>query len=189
LELKSRLITAALCTALLMVLVPGAAQARSRDLKPLPTKRQWYAQVNKAMKPALPYLQARAARGGKLAINLDIDNVSLATYYNRKAPIPATLRLAQVAKRLGVSVFFNSGRDATKLAAVIPRLEAAGFKASGYCGREDGEKLAASKQRCRKRFIDRGYTIVLNVGNNKTDFIGTNYEKSIRLPNYGRRLS
>ncbi|HMU36931.1 MAG TPA: HAD family acid phosphatase [Marmoricola sp.] len=187
--MKSRIFAASLCTALLLVLLPGAAQAKGRTSKPLPTKRQWYAQVNKAMKPAVPHLRARAIRGGKLAINLDIDNVSLATYYNRKAPIPATLRLARVAKRLGVAVFFNSGRNASKLAAVIPRLEAAGFKARGYCGREDGEKLADSKQRCRQSFIDRGYTIVLNVGNNKTDFIGTNYEKAIRLPNYGRRLS
>ena len=71
--MKSRIFAASLCTALLLVLLPGAAQAKGRTSKPLPTKRQWYAQVNKAMKPAVPHLRARAIRGGKLAINLDIE--------------------------------------------------------------------------------------------------------------------
>ena len=35
---------------------------------------------------------------------------------------------------------------------------------------------------------DKGFTLVANVGNNKTDFQGGGYEKAYRLPNYGGQL-
>lgn len=180
---------AVLILVLLVTGVAASSPAEAAFKKSLPSKKQWYAQVSRAMKPAFPYLKRRAASGQKnLAINLDIDNVSLASFYDRKAPIPDTLRLAKLARKLGVKVYFNSGRNAAKLAEVAPLLEAAGFSPSGYCGRYDGESLAISKQRCRQEFVSLGQTIIINVGNNDTDFVGTNYELGIRLPNYGKRL-
>jgi len=188
-SLRRSTLTAVLMMVLLLIGVASSSSAQAAHKKRLPSKKQWYAQVARAMKPAFPYLRSRAASGQKnLAINLDIDNVSLASFYDRKAPIPDTLRLAKQARKLGVKVYFNSGRNAAKLAEVAPLLEAAGFAPSGYCGRLDGERLAASKQRCRQEFVDRGKTIIINVGNNATDFVGTNYELGIRLPNYGKRL-
>jgi hypothetical protein len=188
--MRNQLWVTGLTLVLVLTLAPHAAAATPISRKPLPTKKQWYSQVSKKMKPAFPYLKKRARSGdSNLAINLDIDNVSLATFYDRKAPIPDTLRLARLANRRGVKVFFNSGRHSAKLAEAIPRLEKAGFKAAGYCGREDNEPLRVSKQRCRQKFVDMGYRIIINVGNNRTDFVGTNYEKAIALPNYRGRLS
>lgn len=44
------------------------------------------------------------------------------------------------------------------------------------------------KQRCRARHTRRGWTIILNVGNRRTDFVGGDYERKVTLPNYGGRL-
>ena len=57
------------------------------------------------------------------------------------------------------------------------------------CGRAHGEGLVHGKQRCRRHFVDEGYTIIANVGNRSTDFTGGNYERAFRLPNYGNQLS
>lgn len=188
--MRIRIWMVALSAVLSVVLLPLSSTAQPARRKPLPTKSQWYAQVHRTMKPAFPYLRHRVASGANnLAINLDIDNVSLATFYDHKAPIPDTLRLARKARRNGVSVFFNTGRNPRKLAEVIPRLEAAGFQATGYCGRQDDEKLVDSKQRCRQTITNLGYRIIINVGNNTTDFVGSNYELRIALPNYRKRLS
>ncbi len=187
--MRTRFWILGVCFAFLVTTMP-AVIAHPAAAKRLPTKKQWYSQVTKRMKPAYPYLKKRQRSGQKnLAINLDIDNVSLATFYDRKAPIPDTVRLAKMANRRGVKVFFNSGRKSKKLAEAIPLLERAGFKAAGYCGRMDDEPLRKSKQRCRQSIVDMGYQIIINVGNNKTDFVGTNYELAIALPNYGKRLS
>ena len=37
-------------------------------------------------------------------------------------------------------------------------------------------------------FKKEGYTLIANVGNNDTDFVGDGYERAYRLPNYGNRL-
>ena len=48
--------------------------------------------------------------------------------------------------------------------------------------------MTTSKQRCRQEFVAKGYTIIANVGNRSTDFVGKNYERAFKLPNYGNRL-
>ena len=37
-------------------------------------------------------------------------------------------------------------------------------------------------------YVDRGFTIIANVGNRSTDFVGKNYERAFKLPSYGNRL-
>ena len=54
--------------------------------------------------------------------------------------------------------------------------------------RKKGETIPHGKQRCRDSFIDAGYTLIANVGNNPTDFVGDGYEQAYRLPNYGGEL-
>ena len=52
------------------------------------------------------------------------------------------------------------------------------------------EDKVHSKRRCRAQFIARGYTLIANVGNRSTDFVGPrNYGRRFDLPDYGNRLS
>ena len=58
------------------------------------------------------------------------------------------------------------------------------------CGRiSTGEALEDSKQRCRRHFVAEGYTIIANVGNRSTDFVGGDYRRAFRLPSYRDQLS
>ena len=165
------------------VLVPTAQAA------PMPSKRAWLHDTVVALSGARPYVADRAARGGrKLALNLDIDNTSLQTYYDPGKAIPATLRLARYAKSKGVYVLFNTGRNVKMRDRTIRQLRRAGFPVDGLCAHYKGESLAHSKQRCRRSFVNNGFRIIANVGNRSTDFVGGNYERAYRLPNYGNRL-
>jgi len=175
----------ALITLLLPLLAGSPAEAAS-----LPSKARWQADVRTAMQGSVPYLDARAAQGGRrLAIVLDIDNTSLATEYDWPRPVRPTLRFARRADRLGMGVFFVTGRHRGTLAGPRRELRRAGFPISGMCGRGRGESLVHSKQRCRRQLAARGWTIVANVGNHRSDLVGRHYERGFRLPSYGGRLS
>jgi predicted secreted acid phosphatase len=102
--------------------------------------------------------------------------------------VPATLRLARYAKSKGVYVLFNTGRNVSLRKRTIAQLKRAGFPVDGLCAHYKGEPLAASKQRCRRSFVNNGFTIIANIGNRSTDFVGGNYERAYRLPNYNNRL-
>src|SRR6187431_2903298 len=96
------------------LLVVSPAQARS-----LPTKERWLADTRQAMYGSRTYVQQRAAQGGtKLAVNFDIDNTSLATYYARGTAVPVVLRFARYARTQGVTLLFNTGRERGHLAGV-----------------------------------------------------------------------
>jgi predicted secreted acid phosphatase len=181
-----RRLLAAVLVALALVLsglVPSAQAA------PMPSKKKWIADTYKALDGSRAYVRDRVAKGGtKLALNLDIDNTSLATYYDAGKPIAATLRLVKYAKSKGVYILFNTGRNVSKRASTIAQLKRAGFPVDGLCAHYKGEPLRKSKQRCRQSFTNNGFRIIANIGNRRTDFIGTNYEKAYRLPNYGNRL-
>ena len=84
-----------------------------------------------------------------------------------------------------MALVFNSGRLANQQRAPSTQLTRAGFPVAGVCLRNKGETLPVGKQRCRDGFVDDGYTLIANVGNNDTDFIGDGYERAYRLPNYG----
>ena len=88
----------------------------------------------------------------------------------------------------GVPVVFNTGRSADQYDRTLAQLTRAGFPVAELCLRNKGETLPSGKQRCRDGFADAGYTLIANVGNNDTDFIGDGYEKAYRLPNYGGAL-
>jgi hypothetical protein len=153
------------------------------------TEKAWLQDVNEALTDAQPYLRQRIARGaGKLAINLDIDNTSLTTFYHKGHAVPGTLSIAKYANAHDVRVNFNTGRRDTQRAAMRRMLEKAGFPVNEICGREAGENLVHSKQRCRTKFVREGQTIIANIGNSDTDFTGGNYEHAFKLPNYGGKL-
>ena len=153
-----------------------------------PTRAQWLADVKAAMQGARPYVRQRVATKApeeKLAVNFDIDNTVIATYYDGGGAIPKMLKFARLLDKLGVALVFNSGRLANQQLRTVAQLTRAGFPVARVCLRNKGETLPIGKQRCRDGFVDDGYTLIANVGNNDTDFIGDGYERAYRLPNYG----
>ncbi len=179
-------LTMGLCLGLLLF-QPAGASAR-----PLPEESEWRSDVRDAMQGSRAYLLRRADRGGgRLAVNLDIDNTALATHYDRGEATRAVLRFAERAHRLDMAVLFNTARRQGdgSLPKAKRRLREAGYPVTRICGRHRGESVVDGKQRCRRQFRDRGYTLVANVGNRRTDFVGRGYERAYRLPSYGRRLS
>lgn len=159
----------------------------------LPSEQQWVSDVNRAMAGSRLYVRQRAARGGaRLAVNLDIDNTALASHYAYGEPVAVVLRLAQYAESQGVALLFNTGRVQGNgaLAAVTRDLRRAGYAVDEICGRSSSSQgLADGKRRCRQHFVEEGYTIIANIGNRRTDFVGGDYERAFRLPSYGNQLA
>jgi hypothetical protein len=173
-----------LVAGLVLGLVPPAGAA-------LPPESQWRHDVREAMSGSRAYVAARVDGTRGLAVNLDIDNTSLATQYGGDRAVFVVRRFADFAGARGVAVLFNTGRvrGNGRMAHVAGRLRAAGFTVTAICGRASSEEgLSHSKQRCRRHFVRHGYTIIANVGNRSTDFTGGNYERAFRLRNYGNQL-
>ncbi len=180
-----RVLTVAALSAVLLLSVLTAPTQAAR----MPGRRAWLHDTATSLSGAQPYVTRRVARGGrKLALNLDIDNTSLQTYYATGKAVPATLRLARYARSKGVYVLFNTGRNVSKRRSTIAQLKRAGFPVDGLCAHYKGEPLRVSKQRCRRSFVHNGFTIIANIGNRSTDFAGGDYERAFRLPSYHNRL-
>ena len=185
------MIRRALVTVLnLALLTVGLTQAPAEAA--VPSRSQWLADVDAAMQGSWTYLDQQVATEGgrRLAINLDIDNTSLATYYDPGKPVARVLRYTRHARSEGVSLLFNTGRlvGDGRMTRATRQLQAAGYVVTEICGRRSGETLTHSKQRCRAHFAHEGYTLVADVGNRRTDFVGGGYQKAYRLPNYGNQL-
>jgi hypothetical protein len=182
-----RKVLMAVLATIVLLAVPSAmvpAQAST-----LPSEDQWRTDVRHAMRGSQSYVQNRSARGGgQLAVNFDIDNTTLASHYEPGQPVTRVLRFAKYAHSLGIKLLFNTARTGN-LSKAKSALTRAGYAVAEMCGRNKGEAIAHSKQRCRQHFVDQGYTIVANVGNRSTDFVGGNYERAYRLPNYGDQLT
>lgn len=162
----------------------GAAEPRKRDV---PTRDQWIADVRAAMTGSHADVRARVAArtdDEQLAVNFDIDNTVIATYYDGGGAIPKMLKFTRFLEKQGVAVLFNTGRDASQRGRTLRQLTRSGFPVDGLCLRAKGKTLAYGKQRCRDGFAAQGYTLIANVGNNDTDFEGDGYERAYRLPNY-----
>jgi hypothetical protein len=154
--------------ALAMVLTVLAATPAEAARRPLPSKEKWVADTNKALYGSRAYVRDRVARGGsKLALNFDIDNTSLASYYDRGKAVPAALRLALYARSKGVHILFNTGRNVAQRAQTIAELKKAGYPVDGLCAHYPGEPLVDSKKRCRRSFVNNGFTIIANIYRNR----------------------
>lgn len=156
------------------------------------------------------YLQMRLQKPNKkpLAIVLDIDETSLSNYpdmvsmrfggtyeqiieaENRgKDPvIQPTLELYNFAKANKVAVFFVTGRTEDSRTSTEKNLTEAGFK------NWDGLILKPLsygqhkspiqyKTNARAEIEKKGYEIVLNIGDQKSDLMGGHAEKGFKMPN------
>jgi acid phosphatase len=159
---------------------------------------------------AIAYLRQRAAHRRpqeKLALILDIDETTLSNYqeevgadfaYNAaifnawvetaQAPaIPGTLRIYKEAQRLGVSIFFITGRSETERTATERNLNAQGFhkwqQLTMRCADHGPETAGAFKAMIRGQIAAQGYTLALNVGDQWSDLKGKpEAEYSVKYP-------
>lgn len=159
---------------------------------------------------AIAFLRVRAAHrqaDEKLALVLDIDETSLSNWGEMDAAnfeyvsedfnawvasaqasgIPGTLRLYEEAKRLGVAVFFLTGRPESQRASTEANLRLAGY--SGWqqlimrAPAEKGMTALAYKSAERAKIVAAGYRIALNVGDQWSDLRGRpEAEYSVKYP-------
>ena len=159
---------------------------------------------------AIAFLRTRAAHrrtNEKLALVLDIDETTLSNFdemsnanfeYNSKefnawiesaqAPaIPGTLRLYDEAQKLGVSVFFLTGRPESQRAATEANLRLQGFndwkQLIMRSSAEKGTTAQVYKSGERAKIVAASYRIILNVGDQWSDLRGKpEAEYSVKYP-------
>jgi predicted secreted acid phosphatase len=158
---------------------------------------------------ARDYLSARvknASKDDKLAAVFDIDETSLSNWEaladcgfcsfsvqvrlysvaHDPAIIP-TLELFNFAKSKDVALFFLTGRPEAARAVTSKSLNDAGY--SGWADlimRSDqtkGEPARTFKSHERQLITDKGYRIVLNIGDQASDLAGCCAERTFKLPN------
>ncbi len=188
-------------------------ECRRRNIKALDAfgESEAYGEITEAtVDEALALLQTRkqkAADGEKLAIVLDIDETTLSNlpeldrsdycYDNdawnvwvaggRPPAIRGIDRLYAWAKNNGVEVFFITGRKEPQRAATERALRAAGFEGwAALILREEAEyELSATQYKSQRRAAleDRGYVIVLSLGDQVSDLEGGHAEATMLMPN------
>jgi len=164
------------------------------------------AQADRAIE-FLHRLAARRRPHEKLALILDIDDTTLSTYpemvgadfaYNpasydqwlaaAQAPaISGTLRIYEEAQRLGLSVFFITGRKEVLRAATERNLHAQGFDNWNLLvmlpADHGSQTIGAFKAVARAQIAAAGYTLALNVGDQWSDLKGKpEAEYSVKYP-------
>lgn len=159
---------------------------------------------------AIAFLKRRAAHPRpqeKLAMVFDIDETSLTNWqelvtadfaYNKAAfdawnetgqapAIPGSVRIDKEAQRLGVAVFFITGRPERERAITEQNLKAQGFdgwqQLSLRSAEMEGKSAEVYKSSVRAGIVAEGYTIVLNVGDQWSDLKGKpEAEFSVKYP-------
>ena len=159
---------------------------------------------------AIEFLRHRTAKKQaheKLAMVLDIDETSLSNYQellqsgfnyvkndfnawvdSAHAPaIPGTLQLYKEAQKLGVSVFFITGRPESQRAATERNLTAQGYTNwQKLILRPDSaasQTVAAYKSSMRAQIVGEGYKLIVNVGDQWSDLKGNpEAEFSVKYP-------
>ena len=119
-----------LLTALVLAVVLGAAPTEARAgvaassgaaaRGDVPSRDQWLADVAAVMAGSRDVVRQRIAAKDpdeRLAVNFDIDNTVLATYYDGGGAIPRMLKFARFLERRDVAVLFNTGRLASMRAS------------------------------------------------------------------------
>jgi predicted secreted acid phosphatase len=161
---------------------------------------EWRADTRRQVRRARKVLR-RHLDDRRPAIVLDIDDTSLSNYGCLKAvafdrgaadcsdlpAIPQTLSLYRYARRHGVTVFFITGRRERARADTVDNLKAEGYKRwKGLRMRPDDQPLRRKdgwKARMRRNIQRRGYRIVVNVGDQRSDLDAGHALRRFKLPN------
>ena len=195
--------------------VPSLVEAK-REVAAYVASGRYEADIASVVDQATAYIESRAARGGKLAIVLDVDETALSNLPSFRAndygfivrgpcdlaagpcglgawimmgqaePIKPVLALARLARARGVAVFFLTGRPERMRAATEGNLRAAGYEWTGVILKPDALNSASAvdfKAPERKKLVEQGYTIIVNVGDQMSDLDGGSAERTYKLPN------
>lgn len=167
---------------------------------------QWDRDISEVTTAARAHLERRLAAGVRRpALVLDVDDTSLSSYECLKSRdfkrspdspcarggdlpvIPQTLDLYAFARRQGVTVLFLTGRRERLRRATVANLRDAGYAGELRLrmrpNRERPGTRDGFKARERRRFERRGFTIVANVGDQRSDLDGGAAERTFKLPN------
>jgi len=165
------------------------------------------ASVDSVFARAERYLERRAPRVERPAMVLDIDETSLSNWPNQvdssfcydpasfhawvlrgeAEALPGVVDLYRTATRLGVAVFFVTGRHEDERRATEDNLRRVGIER--WAGldmrpRDDGRHSASVfKSEVRRRLTEAGYTVLVNIGDQRSDLAGGYAERSFKLPN------
>jgi len=104
----------------------------------------------------------------------------------RAEPIKPVLTLARLARQRGVAVFFLTGRPERLRAATERNLQGAGYEWTGVLLKPDAlntQSAVEFKAPERKKLVDQGYTIIVNMGDQMSDLEGGFAERTYKLPN------
>jgi putative acid phosphatase of HAD superfamily subfamily IIIB len=160
----------------------------------------WARDTTRVVRRAQRYLSRRLE--GRPAIVLDVDDTSLSTYECLKAvdfdrtrvscgesgDLPAiaqTRRLYRYARRHGVAVFFVTGRRERMRGVTARNLRDAGFDRWRRLYLRPNREATRDgyKARTRARIERRGFDIVVNLGDQRSDLDGGHARRAFKLPN------
>jgi predicted secreted acid phosphatase len=161
---------------------------------------EWQADTTRQVRRARRVL-TRHLDDRRPAIVLDIDDTSLSNYdclkavdFDRAAAdcadlpaIPQTLRLYRYARAHDVRVFFITGRRERAREDTVDNLKAEGYtRWKGLRMRPDDQPASRRdgwKARTRRAIERRGYRIVVNLGDQRSDLDGGHALRRFKLPN------
>lgn len=174
---------------------------------------EYESEIAEVIGEARSYLERRLSEGvEKPAIVFDIDETSLSNWAQMKElqfgyvrgiwhewvetasayGIGPTLELARWAHDHGVALFFITGRGENEREATAENLKKVGYAPwvtlyledeTECCTGDSCDFAATCKSFYRKEIHDAGYTIVVNVGDQRSDLLGGWAERGYKLPN------
>jgi acid phosphatase len=198
------------------VVAPPSLVDTKREVAAYVDSGRYEAEVAAVVDQARAFLESRAARGGKLAIVLDVDETALSNLTSLRAndwgfivggpcdlprgpcgllawitmaqspPLGPVLALTRLARERGVAVFFLTGRPERLRATTERNLQGAGYEWTGVLLKPDDlttRSAVEQKAAERKKLVDQGYTIVVNMGDQMSDLDGGFAERTYKLPN------
>lgn len=168
---------------------------------------EWDADITERIDAATDALTTRLDSGTatKPAIVLDVDDTSLSNYEclkdsrfrqsarqncsraGRLPAIPQTLELFRYARSRNVTVVFITGRRQRVRSLTDTNLREAGYDGSFKLylrpNRERRGTHDGWKARTRRSLVRRGYSILVNVGDQRSDLTGGYAQRKFKLPN------
>jgi acid phosphatase len=164
---------------------------------------QWDADITRVIQRARRQVKRHLA-DDRPAIVLDVDDTSLSNYACLKAvdfdraagkcgtegdlpPIRQTRDLYRYARRNRVTVFFITGRRARMRSTTVANLRMAGYGGTIRIRLRPNQEAPGThdgwKARTRRAIQRRGYTIIANVGDQRSDLDGGHALRRFKLPN------
>lgn len=165
-------------------------------------------QIAQVAERANAWIERRAAErdaGERLAVVFDVDETMLSNLptmtredfgyvpaawdaWVEAAQAPAIEPVREVyrtARRLGVEVFFITGREEASRAATARNLRAIGcgdYEALICKPKEATGSSGAFKLKERRRIAAEGYAIIANIGDQESDFFGGVAQRNFKVP-------